>query len=428
MHQNEQKKIKVSVILPVWNPGPGISRCIESIRNQTLSDIEMIFVDDLGTDDSMDRVHAAAKDDPRIRIVKNEKNMGPGFSRNKGIEVARGEYLSFVDPDDYVALDFLELLYSDAHEKQADIAKGCSLLVKEDGSIVSKRSTANIGIRNKLAKGTPLYCAFTRGHQNAIYRRDLIISKNIRYGMARRFEDVLFLMEACFSTKLFLTNDDAHYYYCERSASFMNTVGQESLNYYFEGIYELQERCEKILPKNMYTAEYLRDIFLSAIRELYRYNEMGTADAIITKHLNGFHDAFSNSSYCKTLTQSSFTLREWYENKKLLPIEPFYTAWDGNNPPVQYAKLVEHWVDFYLAMPKEAEECWKELRKIITKASKAVNGKPQTRYSIEEQKEGKALLNKQIKRLPLRHRIQLEASETKKKVKSIVKKFCLNQS
>lgn len=74
---------KVSVIIPVWNPGPGISRCIESLRNQTLNDIEMIFVDDCGTDNSMDKVHSAAKKDSRIRIIENEENFGAGPSRNR---------------------------------------------------------------------------------------------------------------------------------------------------------------------------------------------------------------------------------------------------------------------------------------------------------------------------------------------------------
>ena len=75
-------KIKASVIVPVWNPGPGILRCIESLRNQTLKEIEMIFVDDCGTDDSMDKVRTAATEDPRIRILKNEENVGSGPSRD----------------------------------------------------------------------------------------------------------------------------------------------------------------------------------------------------------------------------------------------------------------------------------------------------------------------------------------------------------
>ncbi|MBQ4484990.1 MAG: glycosyltransferase family 2 protein, partial [Prevotella sp.] len=105
---------KASVIVPVWNPGSGISRCVESLRDQTLEDIEMIFVDDCGTDGAMDIVRAAAAEDSRIRIITNTENVGPGISRNAGIDIARGEYLSFVDADDYVSPNFLEVLYTKA--------------------------------------------------------------------------------------------------------------------------------------------------------------------------------------------------------------------------------------------------------------------------------------------------------------------------
>ena len=69
---------KVSVIVPVWNPSPAISRCVDSLRGQTLEDIEMIFVDDFGTDGAMDIVRAAAAEDPRIRIITNAENLYSG--------------------------------------------------------------------------------------------------------------------------------------------------------------------------------------------------------------------------------------------------------------------------------------------------------------------------------------------------------------
>ena len=100
--------IKVSVIVPVYNPGNGIRKCIQSLRDQTLKEIEILFVDDCGTDHSMSLVEKAAGIDRRIRIIRNEKNSGAGPSRNRGINEAAGKYLSFIDPDDYVFPDFLE--------------------------------------------------------------------------------------------------------------------------------------------------------------------------------------------------------------------------------------------------------------------------------------------------------------------------------
>ena len=107
-HPQASKKSapKVSVILPVYNVAPYLGRCIESLQAQTLADLEFIFVDDCSTDGSMESVEAWAEKDSRVRILRNEKNIGPGPSRNRGIEEARGEHLSFVDPDDYIAPDF----------------------------------------------------------------------------------------------------------------------------------------------------------------------------------------------------------------------------------------------------------------------------------------------------------------------------------
>ena len=97
------ENIAVSLIVPVWNPGEGVKKCIESLRSQTLTNIEIIFVDDRGSDASMEAIRAAAELDSRIKILVNPENSGPGYSRNAGIEASRGEYLGFIDPDDYVA-------------------------------------------------------------------------------------------------------------------------------------------------------------------------------------------------------------------------------------------------------------------------------------------------------------------------------------
>ena len=87
---SENRSPAVSVIIPVYNPGPGIERCIDSLRNQTLQDIEMIFVDDRGSDGAMEKVKAAAAEDPRIRILTNPRNLDEGPSRNAGFTAARG--------------------------------------------------------------------------------------------------------------------------------------------------------------------------------------------------------------------------------------------------------------------------------------------------------------------------------------------------
>ena len=91
---SENRDIKVSVVLPVYNVEQYIGKCIESLKLQTLKELEFIFVDDKSQDGSIKIVESAAREDQRICILYNDENIGAGPSRNHGIEMARGEYLS----------------------------------------------------------------------------------------------------------------------------------------------------------------------------------------------------------------------------------------------------------------------------------------------------------------------------------------------
>ena len=126
---------KISVVIPVYNGEKYISHLIDSLKAQTFTDLEFIFVDDLGEDNSMSFVHEWASTDSRVRILRNEKNLGEGGSRNRGIEASRGIYINTIDPDDWVAEDFYELLYAKAVETSADIVKGTRVMIDEDTGI-----------------------------------------------------------------------------------------------------------------------------------------------------------------------------------------------------------------------------------------------------------------------------------------------------
>lgn len=111
----------VSIIVPVFNAEKYIRKCMESICNQTYKDLEVIIVDDGSTDRSLEILHEYGKKDERIQIYKQE-NSGQGAARNHGLVHARGEYISFVDADDWVEPDEIELLYRSIAENGADIA------------------------------------------------------------------------------------------------------------------------------------------------------------------------------------------------------------------------------------------------------------------------------------------------------------------
>ena len=193
---------KISIIVPVYNPGNGFARCLKSLQEQKVTDIEIILIDDCSTDGSMELGRNAALKDKRIRILVNEENRGAGFSRNRGIEEASGEYLAFVDPDDYIAADFLELLYNKATESHPDILKGEVNQVSISGKVNdgSNEKSLNQIIREGLQKGIPLYRLFSYNHWTAIYNRLFLLRTGARYGLTRNSQDTAFLLRTCYFT------------------------------------------------------------------------------------------------------------------------------------------------------------------------------------------------------------------------------------
>ncbi|MDY5519232.1 glycosyltransferase family 2 protein, partial [Campylobacter lanienae] len=115
--------MKISIIIPVYNVEKYISQCLDSAINQSLKDIEIIIVDDCGSDKSMDIAQEYAKNDSRIKIIKNSQNQGPFTSRNNAVLAANGEYLVFLDSDDFLDLKACEIAYNATKDGYYDIIK-----------------------------------------------------------------------------------------------------------------------------------------------------------------------------------------------------------------------------------------------------------------------------------------------------------------
>ena len=111
---------KVSVIVPVYNCEKYIERCMDSLINQTLADIEIIVIDDESKDTTFEILKEYEKKDKRIKLM-TKKNSGISSSRNKGMEIATGKYIAFIDGDDWIDLDCLEKMYEVAEKNQTDI-------------------------------------------------------------------------------------------------------------------------------------------------------------------------------------------------------------------------------------------------------------------------------------------------------------------
>lgn len=111
---------EVSVIIPVYNNERYIEECVRSVQNQTFADLEMIVINDGSTDGSGEILERILREDKRIRLFHQE-NKGAGAARNKGLDMAEGRYLIFVDGDDWIAPDYIEKLYTAAEERGSEM-------------------------------------------------------------------------------------------------------------------------------------------------------------------------------------------------------------------------------------------------------------------------------------------------------------------
>jgi glycosyltransferase involved in cell wall biosynthesis len=196
-------EIKVSVIMPIYNASEYLKPALDSVLEQTLSDIEVICIDDGSTDSSLEILKEYQERDSRVRIV-TETNAGPALARNNGIRRARGEYIAFLDADDFVEPRFLEELYGLAKRDDLDIA-----ICKYDlyNSRTAKFEPANRADHSDIfkpgevtSKGehpNTILTSTVGSAWNKLFRRSFVADKGLSFlEEVRMFEDVYFVAAA----------------------------------------------------------------------------------------------------------------------------------------------------------------------------------------------------------------------------------------
>lgn len=215
---NASNSVKVSVIIPVYNAARYLPQCLDTLINQTLREIEVILINDCSTDDSGKICEQYAGLDSRFRVIHNVRNMRQGPSRNTGIETARGEYIGFMDADDWIDLDYYEKLYYAAISGNYDIAKTEPIIVDEHQNMIPQKDQ-NQRIRSGLRESVPLHLLFTYEHWTAIYRREVLIQHEIRYPNIRNAQDDVFLLYCTWYSTSIILIDDTFYYYRQHEES-----------------------------------------------------------------------------------------------------------------------------------------------------------------------------------------------------------------
>ena len=213
---------KVSIVVPVYNVEKYLAKCLDSLINQTLKEIEIICINDGSRDNSLSILREYSSKDNRI-IVIDKENEGQSVARNSGIEKASGEYLGFVDSDDWVDLDYFEKLYLAAKKYNSDIALATNVRI---GNGKTKKRL-NI---EKEEFVTSLQDKIDISHQaknpcptNKIYRREMIEKNNIQWPEGVYCEDKLFTIQAIYYANGLVTVPAVNYYYFRNPSSTVNS-------------------------------------------------------------------------------------------------------------------------------------------------------------------------------------------------------------
>ena len=249
--------IKVSIIVPVYNVEKYLPKCLDSLTNQTLKDIEIIIVNDGSPDNSQKIIDKYTKKYKNIKSYL-KKNGGLSDARNFGIKKASGEYLSFIDSDDYVTHDMYEKMYNKAKNNNFDIVV-CDLNYIHNNKIKKvyshiKKDTTNI--KKEMLDIYPSAC-------NKIFKKELF-DNGIEFKKGIWFEDVEFLYRLLPSVKSIGVIHEHFNQYVQRDGSITNSIDKRIYNYIdnWNGIVDFYKQ------NNIYN-EYKKELEFCYVRYIY---------------------------------------------------------------------------------------------------------------------------------------------------------------
>lgn len=248
---------KLSIIVPVYNVEKYLPKCLESLIKQTLKDIEIICVNDGSMDNSLTILKEFASKDSRIRIINNQ-HQGVAKTRNTGIEQSTGEYIGFVDSDDYIDIDFFEKLYNSATKSNSDIAIASILKHKNFFNIYNAKYTKEetaITIQDKIKLCEDKKHFFFYAW-NKIYHSGFIKENNIKFSEGQIYEDVMFAIKALYYSNKIISVYGTKYHYIEHENSltkYKDKTGEKEHDL-IKAYSELQEFCNS---KNIEISERL---------------------------------------------------------------------------------------------------------------------------------------------------------------------------
>ena len=301
---------KITVIIPVYNVEDYIEECIESVINQTYTNLEIILVDDGSTDKSGYICNKFQDRDERIKVI-HKLNGGLSDARNAGLKKATGEYVQFIDGDDYIDSDMIETLYNTIEKYDADIAI-CNHYVLKNGK-VTNNSTGKIFIYNnkEVLKEFLLDTKIRAYTWEKLWKKSLF--DNIWFPFGRKFEDIATTPRLFWNANKIVLNDIPKYYYRQREGSIMSKQCSELRLEYIDIVTNIDEYMEKLVPEiSEYFSYNLINAMLNTYNDIAIFNIYDLVDNAKVKQLYKYVKEVINDEKVKRIVMQNMS-----EEKKI---------------------------------------------------------------------------------------------------------------
>lgn len=313
--------VKISIIVPIYNTGRYLRQCVDSLLAQTLQDFEIILVDDESPDDAPQICEEYVLKDTRIKAV-HKKNGGLGFARNTGLDIAAGEYVSFIDSDDFVAPEMMETLYNTAKAYDADEVRSGTIFYNN-----GKRSLRRDVEELTVYKGPervkefimdligprpeePRDVKFMMSVCLALHKRSVIEEYHVRFTSERESlsEDLIFDLDLFPHMNCIVCIPDCFYYYRMNPLSLTHTYSMEKYSRTTRFFEFIRERLDKSYSEEDYLLHFQRLMFLYLRNSIS--NCLATTDTFKRK-LNNVKYILNDSLWNEMIESYPYHRMEW---------------------------------------------------------------------------------------------------------------------
>ena len=334
--------IKLSIVAAVYNLQDYLPRCLDALVNQTMKDIEILCVDDGSTDKAPQIIEEYQKKYPEKVKVFHKENGGEFTTRNYGLERAKGEYVTFVDTDDYVEPDWAEKLYNAAKENDADLAIcGFERIDLVTNKVIAINMTGFGSVVKEINPKDDYLLFINPAPWNKVYKREKI--EDLKFLPFRGFNDTLFLASCYTRIKKIAFIPDVLYHYYLRYDSQIHSINEQDVNNLKKYLLEVKELY---IQSNRYEEmKYMLDTFAflhlgTSVMYRVSYDKTVNMKKILKDTIKYLDENFSNWRKSPFL-KLKYSLKRGFKHTALWGVSLFY-KW---GIPIVYIKVYRFLVD-----------------------------------------------------------------------------------